>query len=373
MYLKNLELVNFKNYAAANIELSPAINCFIGDNGMGKTNLLEAVYYLSVCKSCFNIPDQQNIKIDEAFFMIKGDFNINQEDEKLRCSVQDGKKKKFSRNKKEYQRLADHIGLIPVVLSTPSDTQLVYAGSDERRRFLNGLISQHDRQYLQCVMDYNKALEQRNQLLKNFAGSGMYDEAQLEIWDEALCKNAQVIYNGRKKLLENLIPLFQEYYTYISGNKEKVSLVYRSDLHEKTLREHLQASRYADRAAQRTTKGIHRDDLVFLIGDRNLRKTASQGQQKTYLVSLKFAQFNLMKQTMGKKPLLLLDDVFDKLDATRVERIISLVAGDSFGQIFITDANKVRIDHVLEEISTDFRIFKVDQGDIQPMLQNGSS
>ncbi len=367
MYLKNLELVNFKNYAGANIELSPAINCFIGDNGMGKTNLLEAVYYLSVCKSCFNIPDQQNIKLGEVFFMINGEFSIKDEDERIHCSVQDGKKKKFSRNKKDYQRLADHIGLIPVVLSTPSDTQLVYAGSEERRRFINALISQHDRQYLQCVMDYNKALDQRNRLLKNFAGSGMFDEAQLEIWDESLCKNADVIYDRRKKLLENLIPLFQEYYTFISGDKEKVSLVYRSDLHEKSLRDYLLESRYADRAAQRTTKGIHRDDLVFLIGDRNLRKTASQGQQKTFLVSLKFAQFNLMKQTMGKKPLLLLDDVFDKLDSTRVERIISLVAGDSFGQIFITDANKVRIDHVLEEISTDFRIFKVYEGGIESL------
>jgi DNA replication and repair protein RecF len=364
MFLKNLKLLNFKNYESTEVGLSSSINCFVGDNGSGKTNFLEAVYYLSLCKSCFNIPDLQNIKIGEQFFMIDGDFSIHQETEKIICAVQEGRKKKFSRNKKEYTRLSDHIGLIPVVMSTPSDTQLVYAASDERRRFLNGLISQHDRAYLQSLIDYNKALEQRNKLLKTFAQNGTWDESSIEIWDEALNKNATLIFKSRKELLDSLIPVFQKFYTFISGNKESVSLVYKSDMENGDLVNQLQNSRQADRFAQRTTVGIHRDDLVFLIGDRNIKKTGSQGQQKTYLVALKFGQFDLIKQITGKKPLLLLDDVFDKLDASRVERIINLVAEENFGQIFITDANKVRVDKVLEKVSTDYKIFKVEDGNL---------
>ncbi|MFO7863822.1 MAG: DNA replication/repair protein RecF [Salinivirgaceae bacterium] len=362
MHLDRLTLTNFKNYESVNIQLSPAINCFTGNNGSGKTNLLEAVYYLSFCKSCFNILDHQNIRIGENYFIVDGGFSMNDEEERIICAVQEGRQKKFSRNKKEYQRLSDHIGFIPVVMSTPSDTQLVYAGSDERRRFINTLISTHDRVYLQNMVDYNRALEQRNKLLKDMVRGGGWDELSLEIWDEALHKYGQRIFEARKNLLTTLIPVFQSYYSHISGNKEKVSLAYRSNLHEGELKDLLQQSRYADRAAQHTTVGIHRDDLVFLIGDRNIKKTASQGQQKTYLVSLKFAQFELIRKTMNKKPLLLLDDVFDKLDSTRVERIIGLVAGDSFGQIFITDANKVRIDKVLENVTSDYKIFGVDNG-----------
>jgi DNA replication and repair protein RecF len=365
MYLKRLTLLNFKNYESVNAELSPAINCFVGDNGSGKTNFLEAVYYLSLCKSCFNIPDLQNVKIGEQYFMIDGDFKLRDEDEKIICAVQDGRKKKFSRNKKEYSRLSDHIGLIPVVLSTPSDTQLVYAASDERRRFLNSLISQHDRAYLQNVIDYNKALDQRNKLLKSFAQSNTWDELSIEVWDENLAKYGAKIFESRRELIDNLIPVFQKYYSFISGNHEEVSLVYKSDLEEGDLRDLLKTNRQADRIAQRTTVGIHRDDLVFLIGDRNIKKTGSQGQQKTYLVALKFGQFDLIKEITDKKPLLLLDDVFDKLDAGRVERIISLVAEENFGQIFITDANKVRVDKVLDKVSSDYKIFKVKAGELE--------
>lgn len=364
MFLKKLSLLNFKNYESAAVELSPAINCFVGDNGSGKTNFLEAVYYLSLCKSCFNIPDLQNVKIGEQFFMIDGDFHIRDEDEKIICAVQEGRKKRFSRNKKEYSRLSDHVGLIPVVLSTPSDTQLVYAASDERRRFLNGLISQHDRAYLQSLIDYNKALDQRNKLLKSFAQQNTWDELALEMWDETLAKNGNVIYESRKELINTLIPIFQKYYSHISGDKENVSLEYKSDLDSGDLLQKLKEIRQADRFAQRTTAGIHRDDLVFLIGDRNIKKTGSQGQQKTYLVALKFGQFDLIKEITNKKPLLLLDDVFDKLDADRVGRIISLVAEENFGQIFITDANKVRVDKVLEEVSSDYNIFRVDNGQL---------
>lgn len=366
MYLKHLTLNNFKNYEVADMELSPSINCFTGNNGSGKTNLLEAVYYLSFCKSCFNINDHQNVKIGETFFMIDGAFEISEEPERIICGVQEGRKKKFSRNKKEYPRLSDHIGFIPSVLSTPSDTQLVYGGSDERRRFINTLISTHDRVYLQHLMDYNNALDQRNQLLKIFARNGTWDEASLEIWDETLHKYGQKIYESRLSLLQTLIPVFQKYYSYISGEQESVSLEYRSDLNDGKLFDLLSQARSVDRVVKHTTVGIHRDDLIFMIGNRNIKKTASQGQQKTYLVSLKLAHFELIKETMQKKPLLLLDDVFDKLDSDRVERIISLVAGDNFGQIFITDANKVRIDKLLDKISTDYRIFKVDGGVLFP-------
>jgi DNA replication and repair protein RecF len=364
MFLKKISLLNFKNYESVAVELSSAINCFVGDNGSGKTNFLEAVYYLSLCKSCFNIPDLQNVKIGEQYFMIDGDFNIREEEEKIICAVQEGRKKRFSRNKKEYTRLSDHIGLIPAVLSTPSDTQLVYAASDERRRFLNGLISQNDREYLQSLIDYNKALDQRNRLLKVFAQQNSWDELALEVWDETLSKNGNIIFKARKDLINRLIPVFQKYYSHISGDKESVSLVYKSDLENGEFLQKLKESRQADRFAQRTTVGIHRDDLVFLIGDRNIKKTGSQGQQKTYLVALKFGQFDLIKEITNKKPLLLLDDVFDKLDAGRVGRIISLVADDNFGQIFITDANKVRVDKVLEEVSSDYKIFRVNSGQL---------
>lgn len=366
MHLNKLTLVNFKNYESATLDFSPAINCFVGDNGAGKTNLLEAIYYLSYCKSCFNIPDQQNIRQGDQFFMIDGAFSIREEDERIVCGVQEGRKKKFSRNKKEYQRLSDHIGFMPVVMSTPSDTQLIHDGSEERRRLVNTLISTHNRAYLQKLMDYNKALEQRNRLLKQFAEQNYWDESSLEIWDESLHKNGQVIFDARKIMLEQLIPVFQKYYNFISGSNEEVSLQYKSDLFDSELVELLKMHRRADKLARYTTKGIHRDDLLFMLGDRNVKKTASQGQQKTYLVSLKFAHFDLIKETMGKKPLLLLDDVFDKLDASRVERVISLVAKDNFGQIFITDANKVRIDKVLEKVSSEFRIFNVQNGQIMP-------
>lgn len=367
MYLKHLTLSNFKNYEVADIALSSSINCFTGNNGAGKTNLLEAVYYLSFCKSCFNISDQQNIRMSESFFMIAGDFEINEESERIVCGVQDGRKKKFSRNKKEYKRLSDHIGFVPVVLSTPSDTLLIYSGSDERRRFMNTLISTHDRVYLQYLMDYNNALAQRNGLLKIFSKTGVWDESSLEIWDETIGKYGQKIFEARKALIEKLVPIFQKYYNFISGNQEMVALDYKSDLHRGKLVDLLLESRTADRMAQHSTVGIHRDDLIFMIGERNIKKTASQGQQKTYLVSLKLAQFELIKDTMHKKPLLLLDDVFDKLDADRVERIISLVAGDNFGQIFITDANKVRIDKFLDSITSDYRIFNVSAGKVSPL------
>lgn len=362
MYLKHLTLSNFKNYEVADIELATSINCFTGSNGAGKTNLLEAIYYLSFCKSCFNINDQHNIRIGESFFMIDGNFAINSDSERIVCGVQEGRKKKFSRNKKEYKRLSDHIGFIPVVLSTPSDTQLVYSGSDERRRFINTLISTHDRLYLQHLMDYNNALEQRNRLLKIFSKTATWDESALEIWDESLSKYGQMIFESRKTLVETLVPIFQKYYSFISGNQEIVGLEYKSDLLSGNALDLLTGSRSADRAAQHTTVGVHRDDLGFMIGERNIKKTASQGQQKTYLVSLKLAQFELIKETMKKKPLLLLDDVFDKLDADRVERIISLVADDNFGQIFITDANKIRIDKLLENVTSEYRIFSVADG-----------
>ena len=364
MDLKKISLIQFKNYEQLDLDFCPKINCFVGNNGAGKTNLLDAIFYLSLTKSYFNTIDTQNIMFDKEFFIIQGEYDRDGTKENIYCGVKKGRKKQFKRNNKEYKKLAEHIGLFPVVMISPSDSNLVLEGSDERRKFLNAVISQYDREYLNDLMKYNRALVQRNVLLKDFSRSGHYDKEMIELWTEQMIPLGENINKTRQKFVKELIPIFQTYYKTISTGQEEVSLEYQSQLNDVDFRQLLGDSQDKDRVLQYTTAGIHKDDLNFTISGYPLKKNGSQGQQKTFLVALKFAKFDFIKKVNGFTPILLLDDVFDKFDATRVEQIIQLVADQHFGQIFITDTNRDRIGNILKKLSIDYKLFQVDQGEI---------
>lgn len=365
MHIQDISIVNFKNLRDIRLEFSPRLNCFIGKNGAGKTNLLDAIYYLSFCKSFFNSNDQFNINHDENFFMLNGNYLRSNSPEYISCGLKQGLKKQFKRNSKVYKKLQDHIGLLPLVMLTPSDVDLILGGSDERRKFMDGVISQYNQQYLDDLIKYNRALAQRNNLLKQFYAERYFDGELLEIWNMQLVEHGSRIHGERKKFVEKLIPVFQKYYSFISQDNETVSLVHQSGLYENNLETLLNESVEKDRALQLTTEGIHKDDLVFYLGNYPIKKLGSQGQMKTYLVSLKLAQFDFIKEISGLKPMLLLDDIFDKLDQFRVEQIIKVVAGEQFGQIFLTDTNREHLDSIIRKMNTDFRIFIVDSGEVK--------
>jgi len=360
MYLKDLSLINFKNYSQTELNFSPKINCFIGSNGIGKTNLLDAIYYLSMCKSYLNPVDSQNVRYDEEFFVLQGDYFLNDKHENIYCGLKKNKKKQFKRNKKEYQKLSDHIGLLPVVMISPTDNSLILEGSEERRKFMDSVISQYDKVYLDNLIRYNRALVQRNKLLKDFYQQRTFDEDTLEIWDEQLIVLGEKIYNVRVKFVEELIPIFQEYYTRISGNQEKVELIYDSKLHEGDFRDILKSAQEKDRVVQHTSVGVHKDDLILNLEKHPIKKAGSQGQQKTFLVSLKLAQFDFIKLISGFKPILLLDDIFDKFDRNRVRQIIELVAENHFGQIFVTDTSQERLEEILKDINIPHSFFMIN-------------
>jgi len=361
MYLKSLSLLNFKSYQQAEFLFSSNLNCFVGDNGMGKTNLLDAIYYLSLTKSYFNSIDTQNIHFDAELFMIQGTFESDQKSDTVTCSVRRSKKKKFSRNKKEYTKLSEHIGLLPVVMISPADASLVLSGSEERRKFMDAVISQYDKKYLDDLIHYNRALLQRNKLLKDFQKEGQFSESSLALWDEQLIPAGERIYAKRVEFIKDLIPKFQKYYNIISEKKEVVNLRYNSQLHDQDFRGQLLAHREKDRILQYTTFGIHKDDLELILGDHSIKKVGSQGQQKTYLVSLKFAKSDFIREITGKKPILLLDDIFDKFDAKRVAQIIRIISESEFGQIFITDTHQTRLDDILSKMNTDYKVFRINQ------------
>lgn len=360
MYISHLDLVNFKNYDQAEFSFSPKINCFIGNNGVGKTNLLDSVFYLSFCKSYFNPIDSQNIKHDKDFFVIQGKYSRDDTEENIYCGMKRNHKKQFKRNKTEYNRLSEHIGLIPLVMISPSDIELIESGSEERRKFMNFVISQYDKSYLNDVITYNKALSQRNALLKQFARERFFDKDSLGIWTEQLIIAGKKIYEVRKNFIRELIPVFQEYYDFVSGGIEKVQLVYHSQLESCEIEELFARSVDKDRAFQYTTSGLHKDDLDLMLGDYHIKRTGSQGQKKTYLMALKLAQFNFIQKLNGFKPILLLDDIFDKFDAQRVAKIIFLVAEEKFGQIFITDTDQVRLEKILSKTKIEYKIFKIE-------------
>jgi DNA replication and repair protein RecF len=370
MHLKKLTLTNFKNYELNELELSPKINCFVGNNGVGKTNILDAIHYLSLTKSFFNNIDGINIRHGEDYFILKGTFLNNGEEEQIYCAYQRQKQKLLKRNGKEYQKLSDHVGKFPVVMISPADSSLISEGSEERRRFLNKIISQYNPEYLDSMLRYNKALQQRNKLLKDFKSSGRFDNEVLSIWDAQLIKYGSYVFSEREVLINELIPVFQDYYSTISSGKESVKLKYRSHLSEGNFQEALLNSIEKDRYLEYTTVGIHKDDLILEMNDFSVKSLGSQGQQKSYLVALKLAKFDYIKKKSGFPPVLLLDDIFDKFDADRVEQIIKLSGNKRFGQIFITDTHQSRLQDILTSHSTDYKLFSISDNQINEVSQN---
>lgn len=362
MYLKNLHILNFKNSEQADLELSPRINCFLGNNGEGKTNLLDAIFYLAFCKSYFNPADSQIIKHEAPFMVVEGEFTIKDNVEKIYCGLKRGQKKQFKRNKKEYEKLADHIGLIPLVMISPSDSELILEGSEVRRRFVDLIISQYNRAYLENLIQYNKALAHRNRLLKKFLEIRSFDETSLEIWDEQLIRYGQPIFEARHEFIQSFIPLFQKYYDFISDKKEAVNLVYESQLLAISFEELLKENREKDRRRTYSNAGIHKDDLSFELEGKPIKKFGSQGQQKTFLLALKLAQAEFLKNLKQISPILLLDDIYDKLDEFRVARLMEVVQDELFGQVFISDANTHRLPDLFDKLKADHKVFTVKDG-----------
>ena len=364
MILQKISILNFKNIEEATLELSPKMNCFIGHNGEGKTNFLDAVYYLSFCHSSFNPIDSQVITHGKDFFVIDGIYDNECGDTTdIYCGMKRGTKKHFKRDKKEYKRLAQHIGLIPLIFVSPYDTTLIAGGSEERRRLMDVVISQYDHTYLEALTNYNKALQQRNSLLKM---ENEPDDALLDIWEHEMAHHGTIIYNAREAFVSQLIPVFQNIYNHISDNHENVSLRYVSHAQRGSLLEVIQHDRFRDRAVGYSLHGVHRDDLEMLLDGYQMKREGSQGQNKTFVLALKLAQFDFLKRTASNTtPLLLLDDIFDKLDAHRVEQIVKLVSGSDFGQIFITDTNRDHLDRILRDTAFDYKLFDVTNGEIK--------
>lgn len=362
MFLKKLSVLNFKNYTEVELSFSKQINCLTGNNGEGKTNILDAIHYLSFCKSFFNPIDSQNILHDSQFFMVQGLFEMSEQDDEIYCGLKRNQKKQFKRNKKEYARLADHIGLYPLVMISPADSELITEGSESRRRFIDSVIAQFDRDYLENLISYNKVLSHRNALLKQFGDSRQFDKTSLEIWDVQLIEHGKKVHASRQKFINNFVSTFQTYYELISGGKEKVNIQYTSHLNENAFADVLEKALNRDRAMEYTTVGIHKDDLEFTINEHPIKKFASQGQQKSFLIALKLAQFDFIKKIKNITPILLLDDIYDKLDDLRVKQLMEIVSNNNFGQLFITDTHPTRLAELFNNSNVDCKVFRIANG-----------
>lgn len=362
MILSQISVLNYKNIRAANLSFSPNVNCLIGHNGEGKTNLLDAIYYLSFCHSSFTNIDSQVITHDQDFFVIEGNFlNETGDKESVYAGMKRGSRKHFRRNKKEYKRFSEHIGLIPLIFVSPHDSALVDGGGEERRKLMDMVISQYDKRYLDALNSYNKALQQRNALLKMEQEP---DPSLMDIWEKEMAEKGQVVFEKRSSFVDEFIPVFQNIYKKISGERETVTLRYTSHGQRGNLLDVIQRDRLKDRIVGYSLHGIHRDDLEMQVGGYPLKREGSQGQTKTYMMALKLAQFDFLKRTASQTtPLLLLDDIFDKLDAHRVEHIVDMVSGGKFGQIFITDTNRDHLDEILRHSGKDYRLFQVEGGE----------
>ncbi|OFY87393.1 MAG: DNA recombination protein RecF [Bacteroidetes bacterium RIFCSPLOWO2_12_FULL_35_15] len=368
MHLKKISVLNFKNYPEAQLDFNSRVNCLTGNNGEGKTNILDAIHYLSFCKSFFNPIDTQNILHEAPFFLIQGIFDADAKEEEIYCGLKRNQKKQFKRNKKEYQRLADHIGLFPLVMISPADSELITEGSESRRKFIDSVIAQFDRAYLENLINYNKVLSQRNALLKQIADSGKFEKESLEIWDDQLVAYGIKVYDTRKNFITKFIPIFQKYYELISGGRELVGIEYNSHLNASGFKEVLENALKRDRMMEYTTVGIHKDDLEFTINTHPLKKYASQGQQKSFLIALKLAQFDYIKNIKEVTPILLLDDIYDKLDDLRVKQLMELVSSDNFGQLFITDTHPTRLAEIFNKGNADFKVFSIKNNTIESKI-----
>ena len=358
MYLEKIHLLNFKNYEEFSATFGPQINCIVGDNGSGKTNILDAIYYLSLTKSAFSQTDNQGIRHGAAFFLIDGWFETPEKKVNVKCSLKIGGRKVFQYDKHPYDKISEHIGKFPLVLIAPDDTDLVRLGSEERRKFFDGLISQLDPEYLQDFIRYNQFLKQRNSLLRQFFEQNYFDKDLLELYTNELLKLGRNLHEKRKSFLFAFVPVFQEHYKNLSESRETVELLYESELSDENFEYDFSYNFKRDLQLQRTTRGVHRDDFIFEIDGFSLRKFGSQGQQKSFVIALKLAQFETLKIQKGSKPLLLLDDIFDKLDEPRIRKLMQMIADHQFGQIFVTDARPERTEKIFENIGVEMRIFR---------------
>ncbi|MDR2123345.1 MAG: DNA replication and repair protein RecF [Flavobacteriaceae bacterium] len=357
MHLKDLRLFNFKNFTEKTFSFSEKINCFVGNNGVGKTNVLDAVHYLSLTKSCLNYSDLDNIRFGGNFFSLEGGFIEDHNEDNIKLFVQSGQKKVIKRNNKAYEKLSDHIGKYPCVMISPYDQNLITEGSEFRRKFIDGVISQINTEYLHFLLRYQKALAQRNALLKIFIANNTFDALSLESYDKELIENGSRIFQIRKEFIQMYLPVFCEFYSVLSQKEETVRIRYVSDLDTNDFQAILKENLIKDRASAHTTRGIHKDDLIFNLFDYPIKKFGSQGQQKSFLISLKLAQLQIIKEYSRKNPILLMDDIFDKLDEHRVAQLVKLVHQKEFGQIFLSDTHQDRTEKIVKQISTDYQVF----------------
>ncbi|MFD1615045.1 DNA replication/repair protein RecF [Gelatiniphilus marinus] len=359
MVLKSLSLLNYKNFESKSFTFNTKINCIVGNNGIGKTNVLDAIYHLSFGKSYFNPVATQNIKHNEAFFVINGDYEKDGKTEKVVISLKRGQKKVIKRNGKAYEKFSEHIGFLPLVIISPADRDLIIEGSTTRRKFIDSVISQSDKSYLALVISYNKILAQRNALLKYFALNHTFNADTLEVYNGQLTDYGTAIFEKRNAFLKTFIPIFKARYQAISNGNETVDLVYHSDLFKNNLNTLLQNALNKDKALQYTSIGVHKDDLLFNIDGHPIKKFGSQGQQKSFLIALKLAQFDFIKAQSGVNPILLLDDIFDKLDEQRVSQIIKLVDDENFGQLFISDTHAERTENAVKQVHQSYEVFRL--------------
>lgn len=362
MLLEHLFVQDYRNILQADLFFSPKLNCFVGKNGMGKTNLLDAVYCLSFCKSSLSQTEQLTIRHGAECYQLQGSYRTPTGERTVIACVSKSKSKQIKRDGKDYQRFSDHIGYIPLVMVSPQDTELISGGSEERRRFMDIIISQYDTEYLKLLISYNKAVQQRNALLKMEVEP---DGELFLMWEQTMAETGQKIYEKRKTLTDRLVPYFQDMYSLIGDASEQVSLSYTSHAERGDLLKQFEEGRSLDRSAGYSLHGIHKDELEMNLDGYPIRREGSQGQNKSYLVALKLAQYRLLKESCGKRPILLLDDIFDRLDAVRVGRIISLVSdNDKFGQVFITDVDRNHIDGIMEDAGCDYKVFTVENGQV---------
>ena len=359
VFLKKISIINYKNILDKEYELDPKINCFVGDNGVGKTNILDAVYHLSMGKSYFNVRNDQLINRGKDYMLVDGVFELNNKNESIVFSLKIGEKKVLKRNGKPYKKFSNHIGLIPVVLISPYDNDLINEGSSERRKFIDSIISQNDKEYLINLIAYTRVIQNRNKLLKQYNKSVDFDLDTIKVYDDQIYKLSDPIFKARDKFIKEFTPLVLEKYKNISGDKEKISIEYKSDLINNNIENLTKDSFQKDVILQYTSVGLHKDDFIFNIDENRIKRFGSQGQQKSFLIALKLAQFDYLKNKTGNSPILLMDDIFDKLDLMRVKRIVEIVNSTNFGQLFLSDTDKERIEKVLSSLNLSSKIFEV--------------